>query len=265
VSAPEHRFVPAGDLRLHHLDFGGSGRPIVCLHGVTGHAWMWRSVGPGLTALGHVRALDMRGHGDSQWSPDGSYSTDDHVADLTAVLATLGDEPVDLVGLSWGGLVSLAYASANPGRVRRLALVDVPPSFAQGPQDVFPRPKVFAAAAEASEWERQQNPHAPDDMIQTLADHGTRPAEGGLARKHDPFFFSTWPFRADDRWDQWRALDIPTLLVHGANSVVLSTEVADEMVAALPGVRFERLEHCGHLVPVERPDALVDILADWVR
>src|SRR5436309_10478555 len=126
-----HAFTEVNGLRLHRLELGGSGSPILCLHGVTGQAWVWHDAIEPLLPIGQVMSLDMRGYGDSQWSADAAYTTDDHVADLEGLVASLGPGAVDLAGSSWGGLVALAFASRNPGLVRRLALVDGAPSAAQ--------------------------------------------------------------------------------------------------------------------------------------
>jgi pimeloyl-ACP methyl ester carboxylesterase len=262
--APWHGFIQANGLRLHHLDFGGADRPILCLHGVCGHAWMWHAVAPGLAGLGRVMALDMRGHGDSQWSAAGEYATEHHVADLEAVVDHLGADQVDLVGLSWGALVSTAFATRHPESVRRLAIIDVPPSFTQGETDLQPRPAAFATHEEAVEWERGANPRASDDMLQVMAGFGTRPGEAGLVRKHDPFFLQRWPFRSDDRWGELQALELPVLLVHAEQSYVLSAEVAERMAEVIRNGRLVRVPNSGHLVPVENPGALTDALTEFL-
>jgi pimeloyl-ACP methyl ester carboxylesterase len=262
--APFHGFLQANGLRLHHLDYGGEGRPILLLHGVCGHAWMWHAVASRLTELGRIRALDMRGHGDSQWSPSADYSTEHHAADLERVVDQLEADQIDLVGLSWGGLVSSAFAARHPHTVRRLAIIDVPPSFTQSETDIQPRPAAFATHEDAVEWERGANPRASDDMVQALASFGTRPAEGGLARKHDPYFLQRWPFRLDDRWGELQSLEVPVLVVHAEQSYVLSAEVAERMADAIPHGSLVRVPNSGHLVPVEDPDALTDALTEFL-
>ena len=261
---PAHGFVQAGGLRLHHLDFGGKGRPIVCLHGVCGHAWMWNDVAPQLTGVGRVTSLDMRGHGDSQWSPAHEYTTEDHAGDLDAVLADLGAEEVDLVGLSWGGLVSMSYAARHPGSVRRLVIVDVPPSFTQSETDLLPRPAAFGTHDEVVEWERGANPRASEEMLQVMARFGTRPGGGGLARKHDPYFLQRWPFRSDDRWAALESLELPVMLVHAEQSYVLSAEVAERMAEVMRNGRLVRVQNSGHHVPVENPGALAEALTEFL-
>jgi len=259
-----HGFVHANGLRLHYLDHGGSGRPVVCLHGVTGHAWVWAGVADALVDLGHLIATDLRGFGDSQWSATEAYSTDDHVADLDAIVSSVGAEEVDLVGSSWGGLVSIAFAAANPGTVRRLALIDVAPSSQQSVDEVPPMAYDFADHAEAVAAERAANPNAPDDMIEIAALHGTRPGEGGrLYRKRDPLFLRKWPFRADDRWAELGGLEIPVLVAHAADSFI-PKEVADRMAKETPNATSVEIEGSGHVVPLENPSALADALSAFL-
>jgi pimeloyl-ACP methyl ester carboxylesterase len=260
-----HGFVQANGLRLHHVDFGRIGRPIVLLHGVAGHAWMWHDVARSLSAVGRVVALDMRGHGDSQWSASAEYTTEDHVRDLAVVLEAVGKGQVDLVGLSWGGLVAAAYAVANPDRIRRLAIVDVPPSFTQGETEVMPRPYAFPRHEDALDWEREANPRASERMLQVMARFGTRPGVGGLVRKHDPFFLERWPFRSDDRWEEMGRLQPPTLLVHAEHSLVLTADVAGQMAERIPNARLVHVPASGHLVPVENPGALANELTSFLQ
>jgi pimeloyl-ACP methyl ester carboxylesterase len=258
-----HGFVHANGLRLHHVDFGGSGTPIVLQHGSTGHAWVWSGVADRLTEVGRVVALDYRGFGDSQWSADEAYTTEDHLSDLEAVVDSLGASPVDLVGASWGGLVSIAFAARHPGAVRRLALVDVAPSSPQREDEVPPMAYEFADHAEVLAAERAANPNAPEELLEIAAAQGTRPGEGGrLYRKRDPYLMKRWPFRADDRWEELAGLDLPILVIHAAQSFIPG-EVA-ERVAKETGGTLVEIENSGHVVPLENPSALADALVAFL-
>ncbi len=217
-----------------------------------------------LTTVGQVIALDLRGFGDSQWSASGSYSTDDHVMDLAALVSSLGTDQVDLVGSSWGGLVSIAYAVGNRVRVRRMALVDVAPSSNQAEDDVPPMAYDFADHAEASAAERAVNPNAPDEMIEVAAAHGTRPGEGGrLYRKRDPLFLKRWPFRADDRWAELASLKLPVLVVRAANSFI-PEDVTERMVKEAQDASLVQIQRSGHVVPLENPTALAEALVTFL-
>ncbi len=264
MAPPQHRFLSVRDLRLHLLDYGGDGLPVLLLHGVAGSAWMWHDVAPALSEVGRVLALDFRGYGDSQWSADGLYGTDEHVADVLEVLARLGIEELDIVGFSSGGLVALALTAQTEPLVRRLAIVDIAPSSELGETDVLPLGYAFANGAEAVEADRRLAPRATEATLEAIAALSTRPVEGGgLAKKHDPFFLERWPFRRDDRWTELQDLRQPVLVVHAEESRVLSAEEAERMVAEGGDVTLVRIPECGHLVAVERPAELAQALVEF--
>lgn len=263
TSSVTHGYTDASGLRLHYLDFGGEGRCIVCIHGVTGHAWTWHHVASELTSVGRVIAIDMRGHGESQWSAEGAYQTDDHVPDLSALIRVLG-EPVDLVGSSWGALVSIAFAARHPGSVRRLAIVDVEPSFDVGETEVPTRPRQFSSHTEVLDWEREMSPNAPDSMIEIMAAGGTRPGDAGrLVPRHDPYFFARWPFRSEDRWADLNSLTMPTLVVHAEQSFVRA-EVAEKMASLVRHGSIVHIPKSGHVIPVENPGSLAAALVEFL-
>ncbi|WP_051792309.1 alpha/beta fold hydrolase [Amycolatopsis jejuensis] len=252
----QHGFVStrAGGA-AHFLDFGGTGRTAVCLHGVTGHAWAWHDVAAELTAYRRVVALDLRGHGDSSWSAEGDYGTESQVDDLEDLLAVAGPGPVDVIGSSWGALIGLGFAARHPGEVASLSIVDIEPSFVQTETDVPERPRFFSSVEEIVGAERAATGSAPGPMLEVMAHFGTRPAEGGFVRKHDPYFFGRWPFRSDDRWGELNGLGCPALLVNAGKTFV-QPDVMEKMRAAVDHgqpVRLVRLPEAAHVVPVDAP------------
>lgn len=253
-----HGWTSAGGLRLHHLRWEGGAaavadaRSIVCLHGVTGQAWAWNGAAPLLAERAAVLALDLRGHGGSSWAPDGDYSTATMAADVAAAIDELGLGPVDLVGLSWGGLVGATLAATRPDLVRRLVMVDVPPVFGQAADDVPPRPGSFTTLEEVIVYEAAANAHAPADQVAVLAAGSVRPGAAGLERCHDPYFLGEWPFRAEDHWPAVTGVRCPALLVRAEDSFVMSAELAAAEVEALGGELVE-IGPSGHLVPVDQP------------
>ncbi len=268
-----HGWTTVGSLRFHHLLWegpdpteaagGGAAVPVVCLHGVTGQAWAWNGSAALLAARGPVLALDMRGHGASSWAPDGDYATASLAADVAAVLDAQGLAPVDVVGLSWGGLVGATLAAARPDLVRRLVMVDVPPEFSDAPDAVPPRPAVFADLDEVIAFEAAANRFAPSEHIAVLAAGSVRPGADGLVRCHDPLLLERWPFRAEDHWPAVRAVSCPALVVRAEDSFVLAPDVAAAEVEALGGELVE-IGPSGHLVPVDQPARFAAVVLDFL-
>ncbi len=260
----EHRFFSVNGLRLHALDYGGEGHPIVLLHGVTGHGWAWHDVAGQLTLWGQVLALDLRGHGDSQWSAVGTYDTTTMAEDVAAVIEQLGAS-ADVVGLSWGGLVGMRLANRHPGLVRRLAVLDIPTRFSSGSGDVAVRPYTFPQRQDVLEWDRSAHPAAAPSLLELYADHSVRPAAEGLSRKHDPRFCTWWPFR-DERYDaDWAALTSPTLLVRAGQSPVLEPQQFTAMLEVQSRASGVTVEGSGHLLPLDRPIELADALETFLH
>ena len=126
ASAPEptSRFAKINGIRLHYLDWGGSGRrTLLLVHGGSAHAHWWDFVAPELTRLGRVLALDFRGHGHSAWVDPPEYGPAAYLKDLVGFLEFLGT-PVVLVGHSMGGELAQRVAVHHSKLLEALVIVD---------------------------------------------------------------------------------------------------------------------------------------------
>ena len=113
---PVDRFVKVNGINLHYLEWGNTNRPtILMLHGISQQAHSWDFISLPLSVDYRVIALDQRGHGDSDWSPNGNYSTDIYVGDIEGFVGAMGLENFHLMGHSMGGRNSLAWASGRTG------------------------------------------------------------------------------------------------------------------------------------------------------
>ncbi len=132
-------------MRFHHLDWGGSGTPILFLHGGGLTAHTWDCMATMLRDRFRCVALDQRGHGDSEWSPVIDYRITSHVADIEGFVAAMKLERPILIGQSMGGLNSIAYAIRHSEQMRAMVIVDVAPEISAPGAD---RIRDFASTPE---------------------------------------------------------------------------------------------------------------------
>jgi pimeloyl-ACP methyl ester carboxylesterase len=274
--------LPGAGLTLAADAYGpDDGPPVVLLHGggQTRHAWDgtarllgakgWRAI-----------TVDLRGHGDSDWSATGDYGLDDFAADVRAVAAAQARPPV-LIGASLGGLSSLvAIADApDPDAVAAgLVLVDVAPrletagitriaDFMLGHLD------GFASLDEVADAVAAYNPHRPRPTDLSGLRKNVRQRDDGRWYWHwDPQFLQGGrtdeprSFTNEDRLESAaRALRLPTLLVRGRQSDVLSEEGARRLLSLTPHARYVDVGDAGHMVAGDRNDVFNDAVVAFLR
>jgi pimeloyl-ACP methyl ester carboxylesterase len=271
---PDMHFQAVDGLHLRVLDWGVAGRPpVVFIHGGGLTAHTWDVVCLALRERYHCVAYDQRGHGDSDWAPDGAYSLDEYGADVGTMLDRLGLERVVLVGMSLGGLASIWYAGRHAERLAGLVLVDCGPTMLRLGAD-----KIMAFTGDTGgktldehvERALRFNPaRSPDllrfSLMRNLREH----PEGGLTPKFDPDGHG--PRQGDrmmgwaaDLWDVVGAIDCPALVVRGERSDVFSDELAAELAAALPSGRWAVVENAGHTVQGDNPAGLLRVLEPFL-
>lgn len=287
ASGPERLHAPArrtvelrgrDGLRLVGDAWGDPGDPpVVLLHGggQTRHAW--GGTAAALAADGwHALSLDLRGHGDSEWAPDGDYSVGTLADDLRAVVATL-DRPPVVVGASLGGLTALVAEGETPGGVAAgLVLVDVAPRVERpGVERIVGfmtgRPDGFASLEEAAEAVAAYAPHRPRPQDLSGLRKNLRRGTDGRWRWHwDPAVIQR-PGRPSATSDPERLeacarrLAVPTLLVRGAASDLLSEAGARAFLALAPHARYADVSGAGHMVAGDRNDAFTQAVRTFLR
>ncbi len=261
---PLDREVRANGLRLHYLDWGDDGKPAVLfLHGRAQTAHMWDYACLALRDRYRCLALDQRGHGDSQWAPDGDYSLEAGQRDLDEFAKAVGLERFVLVGLSMGGRNAYVYAASHPEQVRALVIVDSGPEMGRrmGPTEVD---RLLALPDEAATFEefvlgvKKHSPFRTADELRESLKHSVRQLPSGRwTWKHDLAFRagrpSTWRPQPDYLWECLRKLAMPTLIVRGGQSGMLSPEVAGRMAQTIKQASLVVVERAGHRVPGDNP------------
>lgn len=122
-----HRVKGSHDLEIHVLEWSREGVPLLLLHGHGNEAHLWDDFVPAVAEHYRVLAVDQRGHGDSDWDPEGRYGADAMADDLEAILAHFEIDRFVLIGFSMGGRVSMEFAARSPERLAGLVLVDIAP------------------------------------------------------------------------------------------------------------------------------------------
>jgi pimeloyl-ACP methyl ester carboxylesterase len=212
-------------------------------------------------------ALDMRGHGDSGWSPDGEYDLDRFAADLRAVIVQLGKPPV-LVGASLGGLASMLVAAAPPPAIRALVLVDITPRVEhKGAKEVMAfmesAPEGFASVEEAADavaayLPHRERPKNTSGLLRNLRLRNGRyhwhwdPAFMRMGRNAEARFKANEPNKLEAAA---RAIEVPTLLIRGGRSRIVSDEGAREFLEMVPHAEFVDIPDAHHMVAGDANDA----------
>ena len=274
--------VPSG-LCIAADAFGDAAAPIVLfLHGggQTRHAW--DGAARAIAAAGYQAiTMDHRGHGESDWHPGGDYSSDGFVSDLLGVLPQLPSRPV-LVGASLGGITALLAEADAPAPVcRGIVLVDVTPRLeVSGVRRIIgfmaARPEGFASLEEVADYVANYLPHRPRPKDIAGLEKNLRRGDDGRYRWHwDPRLMDTWNpehYDADEgariiaeRLAAARRLRVPTLLVRGRMSDVVSEEGAREFLDAVPSAKYVDLAAAGHMVAGDRNDAFTGAVLEFVR
>ncbi len=246
---------------------------LVLLHGYTGHARSWDHFARAMSSRYRVLALDQRGHGQTQWAPRDAYGTPEMVADLEAFVAALGLSNYALLGLSMGGLVSIGYAGKRPAALGKLVIVDIAPEIDRDGltriQAGVVRSDVFASVDEAYARARADNPIPPDDQLRhRIAYSLMRRDDGQYTYRYDPALRDPANPRtgidADEGWRLVANINVPTLLVRGEISDILSKPVAARMAQTIPDCRFVEVAGSSHPVPLDKPDAFLDAAATFL-
>jgi pimeloyl-ACP methyl ester carboxylesterase len=260
------RSVVVGGLRLHFLEWGVVGRPVVCfLHGGSAHAHWFDLVAPAFVDRFHVIALDQRGHGESQWAEPPAYATENFGADLVGFLDSLGLARVALVGHSMGGHNSMAFAAWHPDRVSALVIVDARPTIPtdrldrlrrRGERTLRPYPSREAAAQSFRLLPRETN--ADPAFLAHLGAAGVVERDGAWFYRFDPA--SNSGRQPVDAWTLLDRITAPTLIARGELSPVLPRDMADKLRAAIRSATLVEIPASYHHLVLDNPAAFVQEL-----
>jgi len=272
-----HRFRGAQGQSIV-ADVLGHGPPVLLAHGGGQTRAAWTKIVGTLAKTGYQAiAIDMRGHGESEWSPAGAYHFADFAADLVSICDQLDDKPA-LVGASLGGLAGLlAEGELRPGIFSSLTLVDVTPQLE--PQGVahilgFMQAHLengFASADEAAAAIGAYLPHRAQRRASQTLQRYLRKCEDGRLRWHwDPRFVtaanSQSPHQTSERFSlAARQLRLPVHLIRGASSNLVTEDAARNFLELAPHAAYTDIAGAGHMVVGDRNDAFSEAIVRFLR
>ena len=259
--------VQSGDVRLSYRRLGNRGQsPIFIVHGLSYFSHDWLEVGQALAADREVLLLDMRGFGDSQWSPSQDYSVPTMAQDIVNVLDHVGWKRAMLVGHSMGGRSTTYVAARHPERVTALALIDFTPENAPAgstrvAEKVANAPDRFASIDEAMRYFGSSDRERFEQYLTSE-----------LRIKRDPYFREQFrkllatgerPKLGVDMWQLIAEVRCPILSMRGSRSDMYAAETKDKMRAANPRLQIVEVD-AGHNIAGDNPQGFLRALRGFL-
>ena len=269
--ARESVVVDGDARRLSALRWGDRPAELVLLHGGAQNAHTWDTVALALDRP--LVAIDLPGHGHSDHRDDGPFSPRENAADVAVAIQALAADARMVVGMSLGGLTSIALTAIAPEVVRRLTLVDVTPGvdrdkaapiaqFVSGPESFASFDEILARTIEF-------NPTRSEVSLRRGILHNAVPRDDGrwVWRYQRPRLAETADIPADfaTLWDDVSKISVPVMLTRGdaAGSVVDDGDVA-ELLRRQPSARVEVVAGAGHSIQGDQPIELATLLVDFL-
>lgn len=256
-------------LRLNYVDWGNpDAPPLLLIHGGRDHARSWDWVTEELRHDWHIIAPDLRGHGDSAWSPDGNYEMSAFVYDIAQLIHQLNLAPVSIIAHSMGGNIATRYAGLYPENVRKLVNIEglglspkmqaerdaigIQKRFRQWIEDkrnaAGRTPKRYPNIEAAYERMKAENSYLTDEQARHLTVHGiSRNEDGSWSWKFDNYLniWAIFDMPREDLLAIWESVTCPVLMLYGANSWASNPE-KDGRIAHFPTAKVVEYENAGH-------------------
>ncbi|AMN41118.1 alpha/beta fold hydrolase [Rhodoplanes sp. Z2-YC6860] len=263
AGAPERR-VATGRLTINMVEMG-SGPAVLLIHGLGWDHSLWNPTIAYFAPRYRMIAADTRGHGATD-KPDGPYDMEMFARDYAALIDALGLKRLCVIGLSQGGMVAQKLALVRPDLVSALVLVST---------------------------SCKSDPSLRDNMEARIAAMDTAGPEAAAKIAAESIFSPAW--RAANtaalaRFFEWRAampmaplnsatralydfnlsgdlpnIAVPTLVIAGQEDVLTRPKGMEEVAALIPGATYRMIPETGHMIPVEQPEALTALLAEFLK
>jgi pimeloyl-ACP methyl ester carboxylesterase len=276
---PKSSFLEVKGIRMHTLDWGGAGDPIVMLHATGFLGRIYRPIAERLSSIGHVYSFDQRGHGDSSEAPDGEYNWFLTMRDLEGFIVKMGFAGVLAFGHSAGATAIGSLASERPDLISRAVLVepvlfetpDSPELEWRNPffERTLKRKRVFDSVDAMFANFDKKPPYDTwrKDMLRDYCEFGTRVnADGKRELKCTPeneakLYATSQEFDGLQRILQ---CEVPLLMMFGTKSDSLAASLSGKIAKELKRGRVMNVPDTGHFMPMEVPDYVADTAIEFL-
>lgn len=282
MDEPQSRFVSVGGLRLHLFTWNEAGAAaLVLVHGLGESADIWRPLAPVLAEACYVIAMDVRGHGDSDWHD--TYALQEIADDIGELIGVLGLTPAAVVGTGMGGRAALLLAARQAHLVSRVADIGASVHMYHlaeraAAEAILSMPRVYDSPEEylRAWWSLRRalgltlRPEPPPEVARHADRIVRRLGMDGWAPKFDVDGYARYRAwspgtRAVDYHEEFQEITTPVLLVRGADSPLLPADEAAATAAAIPGCRLVEVPHARHDVLADNPEGLLRVLIPFLR
>lgn len=235
--------------------------PLVFLHGLGGGHHAWEHQVPYFGGLGYPsHAWDQPGYGHSQ-SVD-PYDLEHITAALARLIESLSSEPVVLIGHSMGGLIAQEAHVRHPRLIKALALCFTSPAFAGGSSE-FTRQFIAARVAPLDQGKTMAQIAA--QLIPTMGSNSKLAEQIMAGVPPETYRKAVHLLTTFDRRKELAGIKVPTLLIAGADDNTAPPAVMEKMWQKIPAAEYVLLEHCGHLGPMDQPEAFNAALLAFLK
>jgi pimeloyl-ACP methyl ester carboxylesterase len=268
---PADRFATVNGLRIHYLEWGSADKqPLIMLHGIGRIAHTFDHIAPHFATNYHVMAVDMRGHGDSDWDPKGAYLVEDYVKDIEGLARQLRLQNIVIWGNSTGGRVAQVFAGLHPEMVAAVISEDVGPERPREIADGMTArlkqedEKGWASEDELLAQQKAGSPRTSEDILRAYVHYGSkRRADGRIIWKRDPAIGNG--FIPTELWRFVREIKSPIIYVLGGRSNIVPPATQEELRKVLTQAQIDTVPGVGHYPSEENRAAFLAIVDKFLQ
>ena len=284
MQEPEDRYFESARLRIHYCAWGDESKPaLVLVHGGRDHARNWDFVAERLDDRYALYAIDLRGHGDSDWVIGGAYGLSAYVSDVARLVEIIDRPTLMLLGHSLGGRIVMDYTASHPERVSKAIAIEGfgrmgserPPheqlqNYARVARDLEERATrgySYATIEAAQARMQEENKRLTPQMVQHLTQHAVKRLEdGSYIWKFDNYTRLTpapeWSM--EQTQELWSAIKTPVLFCGGSESWFDRFPGREIMADWVPGAQKHIFDNAGHWVHHDQLEPFVETVREFL-